>query len=191
MRKFHFLWSGLRNFRKNFACFFWRAPEVVFRQAVAQELKGVLGVVDDLELVEVFRGNSAGVDEGLEVEDAVPVFAAVDDDQNFLGQLVGLREREDLEEFVHGAEAAGENDERLGKIGEPELPHEEVVKLKIQGGSDVPVGALFEGELNVQANRFSAGFVGAKVGGFHDAGTSAGGNHETAAARGNLDRPLG
>ena len=41
----------------------------------------------------------------------VPVFAAIDDDQDFLGQFFGLREGQDFEEFVHGAEAARENDQ--------------------------------------------------------------------------------
>ena len=75
----------------------------------------------------------------------VPVLAAVDDDQNFLGQLVGLGEGEDFEEFVHGAETAGEDDESLGEIGEPEFAHEEVVELEIQRRGDVLVGICSKG----------------------------------------------
>jgi hypothetical protein len=136
---------SLGDFRQGFAFVFRCAPEMVFRKAIAQELEGVFGGVNDFELVEVLRGNGPSIDKGLEVKDAVPVFAAVDDDQNFLGQLVGLRERENFEQFIHGAEAAGKDDKGLGEIGKPEFAHEEVVKLKVQRGSDVLVGALFEG----------------------------------------------
>src|SRR5450631_1319404 len=182
---------GFCNFREDFAFFFRRAAEVMFGQASTQKLEYIFGAVDDLELVEVFGGNGAGVDEGLKVQDAVPVLAAVDDDQDFLGQLVGLREREDLEEFVHGAETAGENDESLGEIGEPEFAHEEVMELEVQRGSDVLVGTLLERQLDIQADRLSSGFVGAEVGGFHNAGTSAGGDDEAAAAGGDLNGPRG
>ena len=125
--------------------FLGRAAQVIFRETIAQEFEGVFGGVDELELVEIFRRDRAGVRKGLEVEDTVPVFAAVDDDQNFLRQLVGLRESEDFEEFVHGAEAAGEDDESLGEIGEPEFAHEEVMELKVQRGRDVVVGYCSKG----------------------------------------------
>src|SRR6202158_5618837 len=183
--------SRLCDFRQGLPFFLGRATEVVFRQSIAQELEGVFWAVYDLELVDVFRGNGAGIDEGLKVDDAVPVFAAVDDHQNFLGQFIGLRERKNFEEFVHGSESAGENDEGLGKISEPEFAHEEIVELKVQSGSDVSVGALFEGQLDVQTNGLSPGFVSAEVGGLHDARTSAGSHHEAAAAGGTLNPPLG
>src|SRR6202011_1877540 len=119
---------------------------MVLRQTVAQELECIFGAVDNFELVEVFRCNRAGVNERLEVEDAIPVFAAVNDDQNFFRQLVGLRQRQDFKKFVHGSEAAGKDNEGLGQIGEPEFTHEEVVKLKVQRRRDVLVGTLFEGQ---------------------------------------------
>src|ERR1700687_122339 len=123
--------SRLCDFRQGLPFFLGRAAEVGFRQSIAQEREGVFWAVYDLELVDIFRGNGAGIDEGLKVDDAVPVFAAVDDHQDFLGQFIGLRERKNFEQFVHGSEAAGENDEGFGKIGEPEFAHEKVVKLKV------------------------------------------------------------
>ena len=45
--------------------------------------------------------------------------------------------------------------------------------------------------MNVQADGFPAGFVRPKIGGLHDAGASAGGNHETVSAGGNLNGPFG
>src|SRR5437868_12861236 len=114
----------------------------------------------------------------------MPVFAAIDDYQDFLGQLLGLGQREDFEEFVHGAEAAGEDNKSLGEIAEPELTHEEVVKLKIERRRDVGITHLLEGQIDVQTNGFATGFVRAQVGGFHNAGTSTGGHHKAAAASG-------
>jgi hypothetical protein len=185
--------SGLGDFGEDFLFFFFfgRAAEVVFGEAVAEESEGVFGRVDELEQVQIVGGDGAGVDEGLEVHDAVPVFAAVDDDQNFLGKLVGLREGEDFEKFVDGAEAAGKNHQRFGEIGEPEFAHEEIMELEVERGGDVGVGILLEGQVDVEADALASGLVGAEVGGFHDAGTAAGGDDEAAAAGGNLDGPFG
>src|ERR1035438_9305915 len=121
----------------------------------------------------------------------MPVFAAVDDDEDFLGKFVGLREGENFEEFVDGAEAAGKNHQRFGEIGEPELAHEEIVELEVERGRDVLVGILLEGQIDVEADGFASGLVGTEVGGFHDAGTTAGGDDEAVAAGGNLNGPLG
>ena len=174
-----------------FFFFLGRAAEVVFGEAVAEEREGVLGSVDELEQVEVLGSDGAGIDEGLEVHDAMPVFTAVDDNENFLGKLVGLREREDFEEFVDGAEAAGKNHQRFGEIGEPEFAHEEIVEFEVERGRDVGVGILLEGQIDVEADAFASGFIGAEVGGFHDAGAAAGSDDETVAAGGDLNRPFG
>jgi hypothetical protein len=186
------LWSGSGYFGEDFVLFFFLglAAQVVLGQAIAEEGESVFGGIDELEQVQVFGSDCAGVDEGLEVHDAVPVFAAVDYDENLFGQLVGLSEGEDFEEFVDGAEAAGKNHQRFGEIGEPELAHEEIVELEVERGRDVRIGILLEREIDVEADGFASGFVGAEVGGFHDAGTTAGGNDEAAAAGGNLNGPF-
>src|SRR5580704_1670139 len=184
---------GFGYFGEDFLFFFFfgLAAEVVFGEAVAEEGEGVFGGVDELEQVQVFGGDGASVYEGLEVHDAVPVFAAVDYYENFLGQFIGLREGEDFEEFVDGAEAAGKNHQRFGEVGEPEFTHEEIVELEVERGSDVGVGILFERQTDVEADGLASSFVSAEVGGFHDAGTTAGGDDEAAAAGGNLNGPLG
>ena len=53
------------------------------------------------------------------------------------------------------------------------------------------VGILLEGQIDVEADGFASGLVGTEVGGFHDAGTTAGGDDEAVAAGGNLNGPLG
>ena len=53
------------------------------------------------------------------------------------------------------------------------------------------MGYCSKGKIDVEADSFASGFVGAQIGGFHDAGTTAGGDYKTSAARGNLNGPLG
>ena len=185
--------SGFGDFREDFLFFLFlgRAAEVVFGEAIAEEGEGVFGTVDELEQVEVFGRDRAGVDKGLEVHDTVPVFAAVDDDQNFLGELVSLGEGEDLEEFVDGAEAAGKNHQGFGEIGEPELTHEEIMELEVERGSDVRIGILLEGQVDVEPNRLAPCFVSPEVRSFHDSRTAAGGYDKAVPAGWNLNRPLG
>src|SRR5271165_1899351 len=51
-RRYPLLRPGFRNLGQNFALLFRRAAEVVFGQAIAQELEGFFRRVDKLELVE-------------------------------------------------------------------------------------------------------------------------------------------
>ncbi len=95
------------------------------------------------------------------------------------------------EKFVDGAEASGKNHESFGEIGEPEFAHEEIVELEVERGGDVRIGILLEGQIDVEADGFASGFVSAEVGGFHDAGATAGSDDEAATAGGNLGGPLG
>jgi hypothetical protein len=103
---------------------------------------------------------------------------------------VGLRQGEQFEHLVDGAEAPGKNDQRSRQIGEPVLAHEEVVELEVQRRRDVAVRRLFEGQLNVEADGFSAGLEGAAVGGFHDAGAAAGGDDKAMTAGLEAKAPL-
>ena len=71
-----------------------------------------------------------------------------------------MRKREDFKQLVHGAEAAGKDDQGLRKIGEPKLAHEEVVELEVQRRGDVGIRILLEGQMNIQADGLAAGLVG-------------------------------
>src|SRR5580704_9787370 len=84
------------------------------------------------------------------------------------GKLVGLQQREHFPELVHGAEAAGKNDQGFGHLREPELAHEEVMEAEIQLGRDVGVRTLLVRKLNAEADRASTRFGRAAVGGLHD-----------------------
>ena len=123
-----------------------------------QVAEGFLWRVCPLIQVEVFGRDCAGVNERLEVDDAVPVFAPVDDDRHLLRKLFHLRQCQNLKSFVQRAESAGKDHQRLREIREPVLAHEEVVKLEVQGGRDPAVGELFERQLDVKPDGFAAGF---------------------------------
>ncbi len=90
------------------------------------------------------------------VQDPVPVLPPINQDQVAPLQLPGLQQREHLPQFVHGAEAARKNDQGFGKLGEPQLTHEEVMKLEIEFGADVAVGPLLVRQLDAQADGFSS-----------------------------------
>src|SRR5205807_109307 len=75
---------------------------------------------------------------------------------NLLGQLVGLHQRQNLEQLVARPEAAGKDHERLGEVREPELAHEEIMELEVQTLGDVRVGPLLEGQTDVEADRLAA-----------------------------------
>ncbi len=82
----------------------------------------------------------------------LPVARSVNDDGDLLGQLPRLRQGEQLEHLVQGAESAGKDHQCLGQIREPELAHEKVVELEVQAGRDVGVGHLLEGQFDVEAD---------------------------------------
>ena len=97
-----------------------------------------------------------------------------------LGELARLEKRQHFPEFIHGAEAAGKNDEGFGDLREPEFAHEEIMEIKAELGADVSVGKLLVRQLDGKADRLAARFTGTAIGGFHNAGTSTGADDEAA-----------
>src|ERR1700691_2085298 len=81
--------------------------------------------------------NSAGADHVPPVYNLVPIFPSVDKNQVMRRELIGLHECEHFPEFVHGAEAAGKNNQSFGHLREPELAHKKIVKKEIQLGRDI------------------------------------------------------
>src|ERR1700689_760222 len=141
---------------------------MVSGQSVFQEFETLFWRIAHPEQVKIWRRDHSGVNHGFEVDDLFPVRAAIDNYHNLLGQLLRLRKGENLEEFVERAKSAGKNHQGLGQIGEPEFTHEEVMKLEIERRRDVGIRILLEGQVDVEANRFSSSLVGAKIRGFHN-----------------------
>ena len=82
----------------------------------------------------------------------VPVAGPVKDDRDLAFQLVGLAEGQHLEELIEGPEAAREDDQGTRQVREPQLAHEEVVKLERQARRDEGVRALLMREPDVEAD---------------------------------------
>src|SRR3989338_10673330 len=101
-------------------------------EVVAQLLERLGRCVRTLQEIDILIRNRAPFGHRLERQHLIPEVTAVQDDGDLLRELVGLREREDLEELVARAEPPGKNDERLRQVREPELPHEEVVELELK-----------------------------------------------------------
>ena len=148
-----------------------------------QLFEGLLRRVDAAEKIQILLVNRSPVDERPQIEHLVPVLASVEDDEELLRELAGLRQRQDLEHLVERAEAAGKDHERLRQVREPELPHEEVVELEVQIVGDVLIGSLLEGKSDVEPDGLAAGLVRSAVGRLHDAGTSPGAYDEPPARR--------
>src|ERR1035438_5134017 len=113
-------------------------------QGKAQNLHGFLWRIGKVEELQVFRRDGAVLYQRVEVDDFFAERRAIENDRHLLRQLLRLRKGQDLEELVHGSEAAGEDYQGFGQVGEPELTHEEIVELKTQLIADVRIGELFE-----------------------------------------------
>src|SRR5947209_1571495 len=86
--------------------------------------------------------------------------------------LAGLDQRQRLEQFVKGAEAAREEDEPLGVLHEHGFAAKEVAK--VDGDIDIRIDALFSGQLDVATNGKTVRLAGPAVGRLHDTGATAG-----------------
>ncbi len=99
-----------------------------------------------------------------------PVILAEEDDRE-IGQLVGLHQRQRLEQFVECAVATRKDDKPDRVLDEHRLPHEE--ELEVERTRQVPVGVLLVRQLDIAADRDSLRFIGALVGRLHDPRTAA------------------
>src|SRR5208337_3790119 len=136
------LWEGLGNLRFFLASA--RLIQVVADQIRTQNLERFLRRVRPVKQLQVFGRDRSGVNQRLEIDHAVPIILAVNNYADALGKFLRLRQSQQLEHLVEGAESSREYHQRLGHVGEPQLAHEKVVKLKIQLGRDVRVGHLLE-----------------------------------------------
>ncbi len=99
-----------------------------------------------------------------------------DQDDGELAHLVGLDQRERLEQLVERAEPAGEEDESLRSLHQHHLAGVEVAEG--EGEVEKPVGLLLVRELDVEADREAPGLLRASVGCLHHAGAAAGDHRE-------------
>src|SRR6202030_2587879 len=74
---------------------------------------------------------------------------------------------------------------------EPQLAHKEIVKLKIEPGTDVRVWPLLMRQFDAQTDGFAAGLRGAAVGRFHNARTASGTDDKAPGMLTESQRPSG
>src|SRR5438445_13053656 len=164
---------------------------MVFGQSIFQELQAFLWRIGHLEQFEVWWRDHADVDHGVEIDDFLPVRAAIDDNDNLFSQLLSLGKGEDFKKFVERTEASGKDNQRFGQIREPELTHEKVMELEVERRRDIGIRILLERQIDVEADGLSASFVSAKICRFHDARASAGGDDKAMALGRDLGGPFG
>src|SRR5438132_13986534 len=133
---------------------------MVLREVCLEELTCRLRRVGANEQVDVLLGDGSPLDERLHGENRIPVLAAVQQNLNLLGELLGLHQRQDLEHLVERSKPSRENYQGLREVREPELAHEEVVELEMKAVGDVRVGSLLVRKADVQTNRLAARFRG-------------------------------
>src|SRR5689334_14520092 len=104
---------------------------MILGKSVTQYAKPVLRRIHHLEQVEIFWRNRAGIGHHFQIQSFAPIFAAINDDQNFLRELLRLRQSQDFKQLIQSPKTTGENHQSLGEIRKPELTHEKVMKLKI------------------------------------------------------------
>ena len=154
---------------------------MVLLQIGPQVLECLFRRVRPMNQVEVVGRYRSRIHQRLKVDDLVPILLAIHHHADVLGELLGLRQGEQLEHFVERPKAPRKHHQRLGQVGEPQLAHEEVVELEVQVGRDVRVGNLLEGQIDVQPDGLAASLECAAVGRFHDARSAAGANHKAVA----------
>ena len=62
-----------------------------------------------------------------------------------LVHILGLNEGQDLEQLLHDDKTAGEYDDSLGRVDEPDLAHEKVMEFEIQFSADFGIVMLLKG----------------------------------------------
>src|SRR5579862_1398601 len=139
---------------------------------VAKQGECPLRIVGGLEQIQVTRIDHSVLHEGVEIQDVLPKGCSVEEDEDPSLDLSSLREHQDLRQLIQGSQASRKYDERPCQVGEPELAHEEVVKLEIERRGDEWIGALFEGQSDVETDRFPLGVGSSPVGGLHNPGSS-------------------
>src|SRR5580704_6528921 len=100
----------------------------------------LIGVIEQAEILGV---DHAVFDEGVKIDDLLPVARAVKNDRYRAVEFTRLGQCQDLGQLIQGSEAAGKDDECAREVRKPELAHEEVMKFERQRAGDVGVWTLF------------------------------------------------
>src|SRR6201996_847529 len=148
------------------------------RQALFQDLHRGFGRIGETKQVQILGRDHVVPDQGLEVDNLVPIIRTVQHNQNLALQFLCLCESQYFGQLIKGAEAAWKNHQRFRQIRKPEFAHEEIVKFKAKLRGDVGVWALLERKADVEADGLAACVRRPAVRRLHDARPTPGANHE-------------
>ena len=95
------------------------------------------------------------------IEDLAPIGFPDQHNRN-RRRLAGLGERQHLEQFIQGAEAAGKRHQRPRPHHEMQFAQREIAKFEAQFGADIGIGKLLMRQGNIEADRFGADIAGAR-----------------------------
>jgi len=87
-----------------------------------------------------------------------------------------LNQRQSFEKFIQRSEPARKTDQGARVFDEHHFPGEEIVE--IERYVLIRIGFLLHGEVDIESDAESFGFIGATVGGLHDSRSAAGNNGE-------------
>src|SRR3972149_1087419 len=124
------------------------------------------------------RTDSSVPNQGIEIDNLLPVPIAEKNNRQRLMPLSGVYERQKLKKLVERSEPAREHNYCLCQVGEPILTHEEVMKVKPKIASYKWVVEPLGRDRDCQADIHAASIGGTLVGGLHDAGAATGAHHE-------------
>src|SRR5262249_21755459 len=113
----------------------------------------VVSLIDRVSLVEnpqIFGADCAPPNEGVEIDYLIPILIAEQHHGHVLPRFARLNQRQNLEQLIHRAIAAGKDYERLREIDEPELAHEKVVKVEGELTRNIIVQLVLRRQLNIQ-----------------------------------------
>src|SRR3954471_24194587 len=91
-----------------------------------QDTQGCIYIIDKLKQSQVCLVNDSMTHQSLEVDDFPPIGGTEEEDGDPARQLLRLRECQELQNLIQGAEPAGKRDECPSQMREPELAHEKI-----------------------------------------------------------------
>src|SRR6266446_2240170 len=120
--------------------------------AALDELERRARLIHELEQLQILGREGAVAHQSLEVDHFFPERRTVEEHGNRTLELAGLRQRQDLEQLVERAEAAGKRNQGARQVREPQLAHEEVVELEAELRGDIGIGTLLLRQTDVEAD---------------------------------------
>src|SRR6266567_4704382 len=136
------------------------------------EPTNLLGVIREHQQADIFLADLVSGQHGITnpVNQPAPELRIIENDGE-VAHFLRLDERQRFKQFIHRAEAAGEDHERLRVFNEHGLAHEKVAE--VERDIQVAIRSLLEGQLDVTANRDIVTLLRPLIASLHDARAAA------------------